>query len=673
MKFSYDWLKELIVKIPPAQTLVAGLNARSFEAAKAGRGLIEASLPPNRFSELSSYWGTAKEIAAVFGLKTKIPAVKKTENGAPTSSKVKIVIKDKSACSYYLAKYAEGVAVGPSPLEWREKLKRSGLRPINNIVDAMNMAMLETGQPLHAFDYDRLVGGGKEPAEIFVRKARKGEKITTLDGKRFDLDDGVLVIAGPPSLAKAGKGEPLAIAGIKGGKSAEVGTQTKRILIEAANFDAAGIYKTSRRLSLATDASSRFAHGVDPAAAETAIERAADLLREIGAAKKIGATLAAGSFKKSVRIIGVGLEKLNEFLGSSFKHTEVADILKRLEFPFREKRGGILEVEIPLRRGDISDFEDIAEEIARLRGYENISPKWPTVAAVAKGDDIFKVKDKLRLILNGLGFSEVCNYSFVSSENVAGGAFWGGKPVEILNPVSSQFRYFRPTLVCGLLKNIPANLRFFDEVKIFEFGKVAWKERGNIEKEMLGLALGQKGGKISDRFFEAKGTMEAIVSKMGLTDYFWTDLGRGVNLFGREAARLESDHRVLGYAAAAKNGDGVVAEIDLGKLAALAAAEREFSPFRKYPSVARDVSFLIGREIRIEEIMGVIHGAGARNVDDVDLLDCYESETLEDDAKSLTFRIVFQAEDRTLTDEEVGKETEKIIAALRAKFNAEMR
>ena len=144
-------------------------------------------------------------------------------------------------------------------------------------------------------------------------------------------------------------------------------------------------------------------------------------------------------------------------------------------------------------------------------------------------------------------------------------------------------------------------------------------------------------------------------------------------MFGREAARLESDHRVLGYVAAAKNGGGVVAEIDLGKLAALAEAEREFSPFRKHPSVTRDVSFLIGREIRIEEIMGVIHGAGARDVDDVDLLDCYESEKIGDDLKSLTFRIVFQAEDRTLTDKEVGKETEKIIAALRAKFDAEMR
>ena len=167
--------------------------------------------------------------------------------------------------------------------------------------------------------------------------------------------------------------------------------------------------------------------------------------------------------------------------------------------------------------------------------------------------------------------------------------------------------------------------------------------------------------------------MEAIASQMGLADYFWTDLGMRITLFGREAARLESDHRVLGYVAAAKNGGGVVAEIDLGKLAALAEAEREFSPFRKHPSVTRDVSFLIGREIRIEEIMGVIHGAGARDVDDVDLLDCYESEKIGDDLKSLTFRIVFQAEDRTLTDKEVGKETEKIIAALRAKFDAEMR
>lgn len=665
MKFSYDWLKELVVKMPPAEALVAGLNKRSFEAAPAGGGAIEASLPPNRFSELSSYWGMVREIAAVFGLKTGIPAVKKTKSAISTSAKAKIVIKDRGACPYYLAKYAEGVAVGPSPRLWREKLERSGLRPINNVVDAMNIAMLETGQPLHAFDYDRLVGGGKKPAEIFVRKARKGEKITTLDGKLIHLDGGVLVIAD--------KKEPLAIAGIKGGKSAEVGVKTKRILIEAANFDAAGIYKTSRRLSLITDASVRFAHGVDPAAAETAIERAADLLKEIGAAKKIGATAAAGVLKKSVRMVGVRLEKLNEFLGVSLKQKEIAVILKRLEFPFREKKEGTLEVEIPVWRGDVSDFEDVAEEIARLYGYENISPKWPAVASAAKGDDIFKVKDKLRLILNGLGFSEVYNYSFVSSEDAAGETFWDGRAVEILNPVSSQFRYFRPTLVCGLLKNIPANFRFFDEVKIFEFGKAAWKEKEIVEKEMLGLALGRKGERAGSLFFEAKGMMEAIASQMGLADYFWTDLGMRITLFGREAARLESDHRVLGYVAAAKNGGGVVAEIDLGKLAALAEAEREFSPFRKHPSVTRDVSFLIGREIRIEEIMGVIHGAGARDVDDVDLLDCYESEKIGDDLKSLTFRIVFQAEDRTLTDKEVGKETEKIIAALRAKFDAEMR
>jgi len=687
MKFSFTLLKQLVPAIKNKKDLINKLNLHFFETEDAAGDVLDISIPPNRFSDAASHFGIGREIAAILGVKYK-------EVGLPTCPpklqrrrEIKVVVEDKKLCPRYTAQYFENIKIGPSP-KWMQKiLIDCGLRPINNVVDIMNYAMLETGQPLHAFDYDKLKTKNSKLKAIIVRRAKKGEKITTLEDKTYELNEDILVIADSK--------EPIAIAGIKGGKKAEVDKNTKRIIVESANFNGVNIYKSSKLLKLPTDASLRFSHNISPELTIFGINRVSQLLQEVIGAKA-GPVIDVNFTKPRKRIIKFDLEKFNKFIGTNLDSKICQKYFERLGFKItrinadqkkdqRAIRGSLADqrksaflVEVPLLRQDIEIFEDLAEEVIRLYGYNRLKSIPPHIHLQLSGfEDQIVLKDKIKKVLAAAGLSEVYNYSFISESDLTFGSSWKDEVIELENPISNQFKYLRPSLAPYLVKNINSNFRFFDEVRIFEIGKIFYRIS---EKLTLGIALASKKDK--QVFFELKGIIEQLFKKVGLVSYLMPEPGEGdwIKVFTDnflipgEVLKIESDGETIGYLGRinkelVSNYEGVLVEIDLDALLKLVEEEHEYLPLPKYPSVMRDISILVEPTIRVGEIMQAIQSVDFRYVEDVDLIDEYDYQS----KRSLTFRIIFQAEDRTLTDKEVNKEMEKIAKMLKSKFRAIIR
>ena len=644
MVFSYSLFKKIVSKIPPRPQLLELLNFRIFEAEGEGKNNLEISIPANRYSDAVSHFGLARLISAATGAKL-IDLVLASAKSRSESDKFQIKISSKKQCSRYSGLYAEFSNLKSSPQWLKDVLADCGLRSINSVVDVMNYVMLEIGQPLHAFDADLISGA------IDVRLAKNGEKITTLDGAELKLTNQDLLIADDK--------RPLAIAGIKGGKTAEVNTQTKRIIVEAANFDGASIYRTARRLNLFTDAGTRFAHGLSPYLVERGIRRAAQLLKEICGAK-IGDWVDVDYSKLDKTVLKFDVKKFNALTGFNLEEKVCLEYLKRLGF---EIKGDL--VTAPPERMDIESFEDLAEEIVNLHSYDELPAIAPKMILKPSGqEDSVVLKSKSRKLLAGLGLNEVYNYSFVAGLKDQNFIWYSNnaKLVELENPIVEDKKYLRPSLLLGLLKNVEDNWRFNDEVRIFEIGRVFAEEKGGLsEKLMLGLALGLKKQR---PFLELKGSLDSFFSGVGLLEHDFVPVGDNL--------RIESDHHVLGYVRAAQ-ADIAVAEIDLTKLVSLIQEEKEYRPLSKYPSIVRDLSFIVDAETRVGDIQNILENI-SKLVEDVDLVDWFQDEQkLGTDKKSLTFRLVFQSEERTLTDEEVGKEMERVVSALEKKFDIEVR
>ncbi len=658
MKFSYTLLKQLAPKISSKEALIEKLNFHAFEAVAVAEDTIEISITPNRYSDAASHWGIAKIAAALFGGKATDFAKEKSPKAEKKGIPPVIKISVKKACARYIGRFLEVSSLGQSPDWLKNILTACGMRPINAVVDVMNYVMLEVGQPLHAFDAD-LVEGFLE-----VRYAQQGEEIKTIDGQNFNLTANDLVIVDA-------KG-PLAIAGIKGGKRAEITPKTRRIIIESANFDSVSIYKTTRQLNLVTDASSRFSHGLSPWLAEVAIKRAAVLLKDVAKAN-LGETGEVSFYRPGKRVLKFDIKRFNRLTGLNFEEKEALAYLKKLDFKVSGKI-----VEIPVLRSDVSIFEDLVEEIVNLHGYEKLPATAPHVPIRPAGkEDAVLLKDKARAILSGLGLSEVYNYTFVSRQDLSKYSdlkSWDAP--SLLNPVSADFQYLRPTLAIGLLKNVESNFRFYDSERIFEIGRTFVEDGGNIKESLkIGIALGSKA---ANPILELKGLADQALKGMGLVDVFFRELDQDLRYLEPEKSlRVESDHQVIGYIGIPKGEPrAAVLEIDFDKLVKMVAAEKEYEPLPKFPTVMRDVSVLVGKEIRVDQLMAAMENAAPKYLDDVDLVDYYDPEDESNTrakGKSFTFRLVFSAEDKTLTDEEVNVELKAITDVLVEKFGAEIR
>ena len=733
MNFSYNWLQSFFKRKLPSPEKLADLLSRRFaeveEIRKENKDFVlDIDIRPNRAGDCFSHLGTAREVAAILNFKLQIANGKLIEDKklkAKNFIHVDVRRQHQQACSRYTVRVICDVKVGPSPKWIQERLKVCGLRTINNIVDIANYVMLETGQPLHAFDFFKIESENSkfeirnskqiqnskfkipnEPKKIIVRFAKKGEKIFTLDNEEYDLDNDVLVIADSK--------EPLAIAGIKGGKKAEITEQTKIVVLESANFNPKVIRGGSRKIDLKTDASRRFEHEIDPNLTEIAINRAAGLIQEIarqqGGYPKVTHGLVDFYPKKVLpKKIKLDLNYVASLLGVEIPNSEIKNILKRLSFKYNENSSRCLEVLAPTFRLDVSIPEDLIEEIGRIYGYEKIPPKLPfsTLIPPKRNLEVFW-EDVIKNILKEAGFTEVYNYSFISEKDISIYQLNQHKSavLEVENPTSADYQYLRPSLIPGLLKNIAKNQRFLTEprirasslrgeIKIFELGKTFKKfsifnyqfsnkpEIKNIsEKRMLsGVITG-------DAFYEAKGVIDLLLNKMGISNVWYNDyqptpeesklsiwhsskraeikIGQEeIGFLGEVSPKTISDLKLKGKA--------VVFDVDFEKLQKLASEEHEYQPISPYPAAIRDIAILAPRNVKVEEVLNVIETAGGELIRDIDLFDIYEGEEIPEGKKNLAFHIIYQAEDRTLSSAEIDGVQQKIIKSLEENPDWEVR
>ncbi|MBI2450610.1 MAG: phenylalanine--tRNA ligase subunit beta [Candidatus Nealsonbacteria bacterium] len=645
MIFSYNWLQSFFTrKLPKPEKLAELLTMHSFEVGevkKAGSDwTLDIDVLPNRAGDCFSHFGIAREIAAIINSKFEIRNSKQIINSKlQTKDFVSVDVRAKQACLRYTAKVITDVKVGPSPKWLKDKLEVCGLNSINNVVDAANYVMLETGQPMHAFDLEKL-----EDQKIIVRFAKEDEKITTLDNQVFNLNPAILVIADVK--------KPVAIAGIKGGTSPEISEATKTIVLESANFDPTITRRASKELNLKTDASLRFEHGIDPNLSEIAIDRAAEIISRVAGGQIASGLVDFYSKKVLPKRIKLDLDYLKSLLGIEISAAEVKVILNSLGFKIIGVRLPLL-VEIPTFRLDISLQEDLIEEVGRIYGYDKIPVVFPLASLIppVRNDNLFWtsiVKD----IFRGVGFTEIYNYSF---QKEAG-------EVEVENPQSLEYRYLRPSLIPNLLKNVEKNSVNFKKIKIFELGKVF---EDKTEKRMLtGMLVGED-------FYRLKGVIDSLFNKLGIVKVWYDDYQASPEdspkslWHHKKSAEIKVRDIELGFLGELKDKPNIVAfDLDFDKLTALASEEHEYRQISKYPATIRDLAVLVPALTRVEEVLNVIETAGGSILKDVDLFDIYEGEGIGDGKKNLAFHFVYQAEDRTLTSIEVYKIHQKIIEAL---------
>ena len=703
MLFSYNWLQSFFKKkLPKPEKLAEILALHSFEVEEVKRvrkdWALDIDVLPNRAPDCFSHLGITREISAILNYKLGIGEWKLTEDkNLKAKDFVSVEVKPRQACPRYTARVITDVKVGPSPKWIRDRLEVCGLRPINNVVDIANYVMLETGQPLHAFDGEKLEG-----QKIIIRFAKEREKIVTLDEEKYDLDEDILVIADEKS--------PVAIAGIKGGKLPEIDNKTKIVVLESANFNPKVIRKGSKTIDLKTDASWRFEHGIDPNLTEIGINRAAFLIQKIAKGNVAKGLIDFYPKKVLPKRVKLDLDYVKSLLGREIPKKEIINILKRLDFKITGVRPLQIEVEVPTFRLDISIPEDLIEEIGRIYGYQRIKATFPTVSLIPpkRNLDIFW-ENVIKNILKEAGLTEVYNYSFVSPEQFSifnsqfskvvdelrsSSRFANARVIEVENPISEEQKYLRPSLIPNLLKNVQKNQKNFREIRIFELGKIFQAPR--TEKRMLtGLITG-------DAFYQMKGVIDSLLQKIGISNIWYDEFeatpedsnppatlpskGRAPSKISiwhpKICAEIKVNHEEIGFLGEISQkilgdleieGKLVVFDIDFEKLQRLSSEETIYQPISRYPAAVRDIAVLVPPEVRVEEVLNKIETAAGILVRDVDLFDIYEGEELPEGKKNLAFHIIYQAKDRTLSSKEIDEIQDKIIKALEEELEWEVR
>jgi len=676
MLFSYNLLKENIKgKLPKPEKLADILTMHSFEVEKIEKMgkdyILDIDVLPNRGGDCFSHMGMARECALLTKNKIKDQERNIKESKEKTTDYIKVNIENSNYCPRYTARVVTDVKVKESPKWMQDKLKVCGLRPINNIVDATNYVMLQTGQPLHAFDLDKLEAG-----QIIVRKAKKGEKIISLDDEKYTLNPDMLVIADSK--------DPLAIAGIKGGKKAEIDKNTKRVVIESANFDYRLIRRASKKINLRTDASWRFEHNLDPNLTEKGVDMAAIVVSELTTGKITKGRVDKYPRKIKPKKIKIDVNYISRLLGVEIPKTKVKQILTGLGF----KVNNSFEVEIPTFRRDIEIPEDLVEEVGRIYGYENIPDVYPIGALVPpKRNYVHYWQNLIKDFMAGMGFSETYNYSFISDADLK--IFNFKKVLELENPVSEESKYLRPSQIPNILKNIRDNLKYFaflqtalkkeKEIRLFEIGKIFAK---NSEKRMLTAAI------TGDKFYNLKGVTESLLNKLGISDVWYDEFeptpedSRISTWNKNRCAEIKVGNQEIGFLGEIStkilkdlkiNEKVTVLDLDFDKLIRLSSEENEYQPISQYPAAVRDLAVLVPFATKVVDVLNIINAAGGKLVRDVDLFDVYEGQGVPEGKKNLAFHIVYQAENKTLTADEIDRLQEKIIKTLEENIDWQVR
>ncbi|MGB9458313.1 MAG: phenylalanine--tRNA ligase subunit beta [Bryobacteraceae bacterium] len=608
--------------------------------------------------DLWGHIGMAREVAAILGNRLVDPV--KPDLLPRSLSRVRIAIEDPDLCPRYSALEFDNVTVQPSPAWLQYRLSALGLNPINNIVDMTNLLMAELPQPTHAFDADRLSGD-----TIFIRPARPGERFRALNDEEYTLDAGNLVIADASGA--------IALAGVIGGASTAISDKTTRVVLESANFQAASIRKTSSAIKLRTDASIRFEKAQDPVNTVRALARAVELLREISPGiRVVGGVADQMREMRAPPPIELRLEWLGRKLGRSIEAAEVRRILERLEFGVAEPRPAVFSVSVPSWRAtkDVSMADDLVEEIGRMVGYDSIAPAAPLVAAaVPPANPERKYQHEVRDVLVDLGFTEVYNYSFVSEEAVRAFGFSPAAHVRVTNPIASDQALLRTSLLPGLWRNIQENSKHRELFRIFEIGLEIHQRPQGLPEEVphLVAAVFARQGDGAAGLDEIRHAAECLMPgalaqpAAAAASYEHPARTAGILWKGECVGRVFELHPSL-----LETGRAAVLDLDLDRVRALAAVELRYTPIRRYPSSAFDLSVIAGLREPVGELQSKVQSFAGPLVESIEFLRQYSGPPLEAGQKSVSFRLIAGSPERTLSSEETSAIRARIIEGMRA-------
>lgn len=623
--------------------------------------VFEYEITNNRV-DCYSIIGIAREAAATFRKPFTPPVVTETGNAEDINDYVKVDVEATDLCSRYTARLVKNIKLAPSPKWMQLRLASAGIRPINNIVDITNYVMEEYGQPMHAYDYDTLAGG-----KIVVRRAKDGEKFMTLDGQERTLDSDMLMIC---------DGEKaVGLAGIMGGENSKITDDVKTMLFEAATFDGTNIRKATKRLGLRTDASGKFEKGLDPENALAAMNRACQLIEELGAGEIVGGVVDVYPNKKERVRVPFEPERINALLGTNVSVEEMLGYFKMLELDYDEAKQELI---IPTFRQDLLRTADIAEEVARFFGYANIPTTLPHGASTM-GKISFKqrVEDVAGEIAQFCGFSQAMTYSFESPKvfdklKLAADAE-ERKTVVISNPLGEDFSIMRTLPLNGMLTSLATNYnRRNKDVKLYELAKVYVPVEGeDLPDERVQFTLGFYG---DGDFFTMKGVVEEFLEKIGMSARPEYDPEAGKTFLhpGRQAEILYKD-TVIGYLGevhpdvADTYGLGertYIAVLDLPEILPFASFDRKYEGIAKFPAVTRDISMVMPKTVLVGEVEKIIEKRGGKLLEKYNLFDIYEGAQIKEGFKSVAYTISFRAKDRTLEDKDIQPIMEKILGDL---------
>jgi len=664
-----------------------------------GDVVLELEITPN-LARCLSIIGVAREVAALTGGELHLPSPEMQAQGPPVEELVAIEIADPDLCPRYSATVIRGVRVGPSPYWMQHRLRLAGMRPINNIVDITNYVMLEWGQPLHAFDYDKLTRKDGFP-RIIVRRARPGECIVTLDGVERELDEEMLLITD--------EGGPIAIAGVMGGLETEVTEDTTNVLLESANFNFINNRRTSQLLKLPSEASARFGRGVDPELTVVAARRASELIRQLAGGVIAKGIADAYPLKPPTKVVEITPAEVERILGMKVSAERILKILESLDFSCQVS-GSTIRATVPSYRLDVSLPADLIEEIARVIGYENIPTAMMREELPAQWrNEQLEFEEKVRDILVGCGLQEVITYSMVSGKHHAR-LLPGERPttlegerlpcilppercLRLTNPLSPEREYMRTTLLGSLLEVVRDNLRFRDRVAVFEVGRVYLPREGELlpeEPHRLGIALTGPRYPLSwltsepqeMDFFDLKGVVEELLAHLGVEEALFEPAqhptfhpGRTARLLieGQDVGILGEVHPLVREAFDIPEQRVGLAELDLDRLMELTRAVRAFRPPSRFPAVVQDIAVVVDEDVPAYEVRQVILRAGGELLRQAVLFDVYRGDPIPPGKKSLAYSLAYQAPDRTLTDEEVGRIRARILEALTREVGGTLR
>ncbi|MBU1179385.1 phenylalanine--tRNA ligase subunit beta, partial [Patescibacteria group bacterium] len=656
-KDSHEILDLSDINVKPGTSLALALNLSDT--------IFDVEVTTNRPDELSIL-GVAREAGTILKKLFTPPKIKQIKTvGSSTSYQLKVENKEPELCGRYQAVVIEGVKVGDSPWWLKRKLMTAGTRSINNIVDITNFVLWEMGQPLHAFDYEKLSG-----EKIVIRRAKPGEKIKALDGVEYTLGEDNLVIAD-------GK-DACAIAGIMGGEKSGVTEGTIRIVLEAANFNPVSVRKTSRELGLRSESSNLFEKGLSPEATADALNRAAELICEIAGGKIASKVFDLREKKFSPKEIVLNTDRARKIIGADIKTAEMADILRRLGFEVKIE-GARIKAKAPYwREYDIEIPEDLIEEIARIYGYRNLPSVLPAGAISDEvPDKIFDWEKKIKNFCVSAGFCEAMSYSFISKKMLDDYNKKGD--IKLANPLSEDLEYMRPALLPGLLQIVRENENNFSEGKIFELSRIYLpdKELPKEELRFSGIIWGKSPN--GELFYKAKGFVEEFLKRFGV-DYAFEN-HKNVNyhparalkvMIGKEhVACLGEIHPIVARKFGVESQVGFFNFV-FEKLSPHLKSHKTFVSLPAYPGIKRDIAFVVDDKKEYAEIEEAIYAVDEL-IREVEVFDVFEDAKIGKNKKSMALHILFRSSHKTLEAKEAEEIMKKIVKALKEKFEAEIR